>query len=43
MIKRSEKKGRSVIFRRYRRVRNSTRVLDAYDYGYKGWPIYIGR
>jgi hypothetical protein len=41
--KRSDKQGRSVIFRRYRRVRGSTKVLDAHDYGYEAWPIPIGR
>jgi hypothetical protein len=42
--KHSEKKGRSpVIFRRFRRVRGSTKVLDAHDYGYKAWPIFLGR
>jgi hypothetical protein len=41
--KTSEKKGRNVIFRRYRRVRGGTRVLDAHDYGYEAWPIPAGR
>jgi hypothetical protein len=40
----SEKKGRSsVIFRRFRRVRGGTRILDAHDYGYEAGPICIGR
>lgn len=34
------KKG-SVIFRRYRRCRDG-RVLDAWEYGLKAWPIYVG-
>ena len=25
------------IFCRYRRVKNSTRILDAWDYGYVAW------
>lgn len=24
---------------RFRRVKNSDRILDAWDYGYKAWPI----
>lgn len=34
----SEENG-GISFRRYHRVKNSTRILDAYDYGYKAWPI----
>jgi hypothetical protein len=42
--KHTEKRGRSkVIFRRFRRVRGGTRVLDAHDYGYEAWPIFLGR
>lgn len=40
-MKRSPKKGRSVIFRRYRRVPGTNTVLDAYDYGLKAWPIHL--
>lgn len=29
-----------LIFRRFRRLRNG-RVLDAWTYGLKGWPIWI--
>ena len=29
------------IFTRFRRVRNSNRVLDAWDYGYKAWRIPV--
>ncbi|MGX2951619.1 hypothetical protein ACWIUA_12105 [Ursidibacter sp. B-7004-1] len=29
------------IFCRYRRVRNSNKVLDAREYGYKAWRIPI--
>jgi len=25
------------VYSRYRRVRNSSRILDAHDYGYKAW------
>ncbi|MEZ8095252.1 hypothetical protein ACED51_14260 [Photobacterium swingsii] len=25
------------IFTRFRRVKNSNKILDAYDYGYKTW------
>jgi hypothetical protein len=40
----SHKRGeRKILFRRYRRVRGGTKVLDAYDYGYEAWPILIGR
>ena len=31
------------IFCRYRRVKGSTRVLDAWDYGYEAWRIPIRR
>jgi len=31
-----------VVFRRFRRLRNGT-VLDAWKYGYRGWPIRIRR
>jgi hypothetical protein len=31
------------IFCRYRRVKNSTRMLDAWDYGYVAWCIPIKR
>lgn len=30
----------NVIFRRFRRC--GGRLLDAHDYGYEAWPIYIG-
>ena len=30
---------KSVVFRRYRRCPHSGRILDAWDYGYKAWPI----
>ena len=26
-------------YRRFRHTRNHSMVLDAYEYGYKGWPI----
>jgi len=35
-------KGTNIIYRRYRRTRNG-KILDAYDYGYKGWPITVKR
>lgn len=35
--------GDGIYFCRFRRVKNSTRVLDAWDYGYKAWPIRIRR
>ncbi|AEV37581.1 hypothetical protein PSE_3073 [Pseudovibrio sp. FO-BEG1] len=31
------------IYRRFRRVKNSDRLLDAHDYGYEAWPIPIKR
>jgi hypothetical protein len=30
----------TIVFRRFRRLRNGT-VLDAWKYGYRGWPIRI--
>ena len=29
------------IFCRYRRVKNSTKVLDAHDYGYEAWCFLV--
>ncbi len=29
------------VYCRYRRVKNSDRYLDAYEYGYKAWRIPI--
>lgn len=29
------------IFVRYRRVKNSTRLLDAHDYGYECWAFLV--
>jgi|P1105metagenome_2_1110788.scaffolds.fasta_scaffold01613_24 hypothetical protein len=29
------------IFVRFRRVKNSNRVLDAWDYGHKAWKIPV--
>lgn len=29
----------SFTYCRFRRVKNSTRMLDAWDYGYKAWRI----
>lgn len=34
-------KGFRRIFTRYRRVKNSTRVLDAHDYGYEAWTFLV--
>lgn len=36
------KKSGTVIFRRYRRTRDG-RVLDAWQYGHKAWPIRVRR
>jgi len=30
----------NVIFRRFRRLKNG-KILDAWDYGHKAWPILI--
>lgn len=35
------KKKKGYIFTRFRRVRNSNKILDAWDYGYKAWKIPI--
>jgi hypothetical protein len=32
--------GARVIYRRYRKVRGG-KILDARDYGYEAWPIFI--
>ncbi len=41
MVKVSKPKlPRNVIFRRYRKLPNG-RVLDAFDYGLKAWPMHI--
>lgn len=29
------------VFTRYRRVKNSTRKLDAHDYGYEAWAFLV--
>lgn len=29
------------IFTRYRRVKNSTKVLDAHSYGYEAWAFLV--
>lgn len=29
------------VFARFRRVKNSTRVLDAHDYGYEAWRFLV--
>jgi hypothetical protein len=29
------------IFTRFRRVRNSNRILDAWDYGYQCWAFLV--
>lgn len=34
-------KGFKWVYCRYRRVRNSERVLDAHDYGYKAWAFLV--
>lgn len=34
-------KGFRWVFTRYRRVRNSTRVLDAWEYGYQAWAFLV--
>lgn len=34
-------RGYKWVFCRYRRVRNSDRVLDAHDYGYKAWAFLV--
>ena len=33
--------GMKWIFTRFRRVRNSNKVLDAWDYGYQAWPLLV--
>lgn len=34
-------KGWKWVYCRYRRVKNSTRVLDARDYGYDSWAFLV--
>lgn len=34
-------KGFRWVYCRYRRVRNSTKVLDARDYGYEAWRFLV--
>lgn len=29
------------VYTRFRRVRNSTKVLDAHDYGYEAWCFMV--
>lgn len=31
------------VFTRYRRVRNSDKVLDAHEYGYESWAFLVRR
>ena len=38
----AQKDTASVIYRRYRRTRGG-RVLDAWKYGHKAWPIRLRR
>ena len=33
--------GYRLVFCRYRRVKNSTKVLDAHDYGYEAWCFLV--
>ena len=33
--------GKKWIFSRFRRVKNSERLLDAWEYGYKAWPMLV--
>jgi len=40
MASREKRPGYHLIFRRYRKLRNG-KVLDAYDYGMKAWPIWV--
>jgi hypothetical protein len=43
LMKKDVKEGRStVIFRRFRRIRGG-KILDAWDYGHKAWPIRLRR
>jgi len=34
-------KGFRWVFTRYRRVKNSQKVLDAHDYGYEAWRFLV--
>ena len=34
-------KGMRRVFCRYRRVRNSDKILDAHDYGYEAWTFLV--
>ena len=36
----SKRRAKTLIFRRYRTTK-SGKVLDAHDYGYKAWPLYV--
>lgn len=33
--------GETVIFRRFRRAGKGGKLLDAWEYGYKAWPIRV--
>jgi len=38
--KKVKHRGKKLIFRRYKTLKDGT-ILDAYDYGYKAWPMWI--
>jgi hypothetical protein len=40
-MRRDPKHNRPVIFRRFRKVPGTNKVLDAHDYGLKAWPMRI--
>ena len=33
--------GHRLVYCRFRRVKNSTKVLDAWDYGYEAWCFLV--
>lgn len=41
MSKKSQCDG-ELVFRRYRKDPRSGKILDAYKYGFKAWPICLG-
>ena len=43
MKKRTAPPGMKWVYTRYRRVRNSNRVLDAHEYGHEAWCFLVPR
>ncbi len=43
IIKQEIKEKGSVIYRRYRKCKITGKIYDAWQYGYKAWPIIVNK